>query len=305
MISGPTRLRTMVLALALGGTMLAAMPAAAQSQDAEARLRKIEQEVRALQRSVFPGGDGRFFEPEVSTAPGAGTPASPVGPSTSAVTDILGRLDSIEAQLARLTSQNEVNSNDIAMLSSRIEVFEKERNAKLAEQRAAEEAEARAKAEAEAAAAAAPKPPTPERLAAVQAIVKPNSGDAGDDEYVYGFRLWEAKFFPEAAQQLKMFVDKYPSHWRTSYGRNLLGRTFLDDGKPREAAPWLLQNYQADSTGARAADSLLFLADAMVAIGDTNRACIALAEFGEKYPAEAAGRLMQQYEAGRAKVTCN
>jgi TolA-binding protein len=303
MISGSARMRTMVLALALGGTMLSAVPAAAQ-QDAEARLRKIEQEVRALQRSVFPGGDGRFFEPEVNTAPGV-APPDPIGPSTTAVTDILGRLDSLEAQLARLTSQIEVNSNDIVMLSSRLEPFENERNARLAEERAAQEAQARAQAEAAAAAAAAPKPPTPERLAAVQAITKPASGDAGDDEYVYGFRLWQEGFFPEAQQQLRMFVEKYPSHWRTSYGRNLLGRAYLDDGKPRDAAPWLLQNYQNDNAGARAADSLLFLAEAMVAIGDTNRACIALAEFGEKYPAEAAGRLLEQYEAGRAKVTCN
>jgi TolA-binding protein len=85
----------------------------------------------------------------------------------------------------------------------------------------------------------------------------------------------------------------------------LLGRAFLDDGKPREAAPWLLQNYQNDNAGARAPDSLLFLAEAMVGIGDTNRACIALSEFGEKYPALATGRLQAQYEAGRARVTCN
>lgn len=299
MISG-SRTRAMVMAVALGGTMLWAVPAAAQ-QDAEARLRKIEQEVRALQRSVFPGGDGRFFEPEVDTAPGVNTP-DPAGPSTTAVTDILGRLDSIEAQLARLTSQAEVNANDVVMLSSRIEVFENERNARLAAEREAAQANARAEAEAAAAAAAAP---SPERIAAVQAIAKPTSGDAGDDEYVYGFRLWQEGFFPEAQQQLRMFVDKYPSHWRTSYGRNLLGRAYLDDGKPREAAPWLLQNYQSDNAGARAPDSLLYLADAMIGIGDTNRACIALAEFGEKYPAEASGRLLQQYEAGRAKVTCN
>jgi TolA-binding protein len=302
MISG-SRMRAIVAGLALAGTMLSAVPAAAQA-DADARLRKIEQEVRALQRSVFPGGDGRFFEPEV--APGTNTVVTePVGPTTTAVTDILGRLDSIEAQLARLVSQTEINANDMLMLSSRVEVFENERNAKLAAEREAAEAKARAEAEAAAVAAAAPAPPTPERLAAVQAITKPSSGDAGDDEYVFGFRLWEAKFLPEAQQQLRIFVDKYPSHWRTSYGRNLLGRAYLDDGKPREAAPWLLQNYQSDNAGARAPDSLLFLADAMVAIGDTNRACIALAEFGEKYPAEAAGRLLQQYEAGRAKVTCN
>jgi TolA-binding protein len=141
-------------------------------------------------------------------------------------------------------------------------------------------------------------------VAAVRAIEKPATGDAGDDEYSYGYRLWEAKFFPEAQQQLKMFVDRYPRHARISFARNLLGRAFLDDGKPRDAATWFLQNFQADKTGARASDSLLLLAESMRQLKDTNRACIALAEFGDTYAAEAAGRLKSQYDATRGGVKC-
>ena len=43
----------------------------------------------------------------------------------------------------------------------------------------------------------------------------------------------------------------------------------------------------------------------MIATKDTKRACIALAEFGETYPALAAGRLSSQYDADRKKVKCN
>ena len=75
--------------------------------------------------------------------------------------------------------------------------------------------------------------------------------------------------------------------------------------KPREAAGWFLKNYQADKQSARAPDSLLFLAESMIALKDTSRACIALAEFGETYPALATGRLKDQYEADRQKVKCN
>ena len=138
----------------------------------------------------------------------------------------------------------------------------------------------------------------------MQAIAKPSTDDAGDDEYTYGFRLFEAGYFPEARQQLSLYLQKYPSHARVSYGRNLLGRAFLDDGQPREAATHFFENYQKDKNGARAADSLLFLSEAMVAIGDTNRACIALAEFGESYPTLATGRLKEQYDRDRSKVTC-
>jgi TolA-binding protein len=141
-------------------------------------------------------------------------------------------------------------------------------------------------------------------VAAVRAIEKPKTNDAGDDEYTYGFRLWDAKFYPEAQQQLKMYIDRHPRHSKISYGRNLLGRAYLDDGKPREAATWFLQNYQADKTGARAADSLLLLAESMRQLKDTSRACIALAEFAETYPIEAAGRLKSQYDTTRNGVKC-
>ena len=147
--------------------------------------------------------------------------------------------------------------------------------------------------------------PSEERVSAVQAIAKPQTDDAGDDDYSYGFRLWEAGFYPEAHQALAAFVEKYPDHWRTTYGRNLLGRAFLDNGQAREAAPWFLKNYQADNDAARAPDSLLYLAESMIELGDTNRACIALAEFSETYPALATGRLSDQYEANRRKVSCS
>jgi len=301
-------MRGVILAVALAGTGLSALPAAAQTGDAEARLRKIEAEVKALQRKVFPGGDGRFFAPEVQT-PDQGT-AMPGTPSTSAVTDILGRLDSLEAQITRLTAQTEENTNSIAQLSARLDAIQNPAppSGPIVTPPPAIPAPTPPAGLAPASTPAAPAAsagPSAGRLAAVQAIAKPQTADPGDDEYTYGFRLWEAKFYPEAQQQLRLFVDKYPTHSRISYGRNLLGRAYLDEGKPREAAPWFLQNYQADKQGARAGDSLLFLAETMIAIKDTSRACIALAEFSDTYPALATGRLAAQYQADRSKVKCN
>ncbi len=156
-----------------------------------------------------------------------------------------------------------------------------------------------------AAPAARPAAPSAQRLAAVRAIAKPETQDPGDDEYSYGFRLWEAKFFPEAQQQLKLMIDRYPRHAKISHARNLLGRAYLDDAKPRDGATWFLQNYQANKSGERAADSLLYLAESMRQLKDTNRACIALSEFGTSFPREAAGRLKAQYDATRGGVKCN
>jgi TolA-binding protein len=147
--------------------------------------------------------------------------------------------------------------------------------------------------------------PSSQRVAAVRAIEKPQTSDPGDDEYSYGFRLWDARFYPEAQQQLKLFLDKYPRHARVSFARNLMGRALLDDGKPREAATWFLQNYQTDKLGARAPDSLLYLAESMRQLKDKNRACIALGEFAEIYPTDANGRLKSLYDEVRRGTACN
>lgn len=314
LLSFPRRPLVAALGLALVAG-LAAPPLAAQSDD---RVRRLEAEVRALQRAVFPGGDQRFFEPEIQTAPD-GNPATPVGtPAAGALTDVLARLSAIEAQLARLTAASEINANALEEVERRIDELGTARSAAAqpsgiipvtgANNELAPTEPSTSAGETGAGGTAALPPassPTPERLAAVQAIAKPATGDAGDDEYVYGFRLWEAGFYPEAQQQLALFLERYPSHPRASFGRNLLGRAHLDAGNPRVAANQFLQNYQADSGAARAPDSLLYLAEAMIALDDTSRACIALAEFGETYPALATGRLQQQYDANRARVDCD
>lgn len=329
-------------ASAAGALGLAALPAAAQESPAaaEARLKKLEAEVRALQRKVFPGGDGKFFEPQIApgTQGSAPTTAAPAAtgsvPAASAVTDILVRIDTLEAQLQRLTARTEEQANALAQLELRLAALETAANAPLPETQpaatgpavpaaatltpaTAQPSPAPATATTRPAVQTPPKPattvpattaaaaPSASRLAAVQAIAKPQTADAGDDEYSYGFRLWNAGFYPEARQQLTKYVEQYPTHSKISYGRNLLGRAFLDDRMPEDAARWFLKNYQANKAGERAPDSLLYLGASMVAMKDTKRACIALAEFAETYPLVAAGRLATEYQTTRAKVKCS
>lgn len=302
----------------------------AQAQDStEGRLKKVEAEVRALQRKVFPGGNGTFFEPQISPpAPTSGS--APQTATTTPVTDVLSRMDAIEAQMNRLTAQVEQNTHRLAQIEARlgsgapgapvpgtpVPGAVPTPGASTPAPTPAAAPQANLAAMSGGASAVQPasittaKPKTPvalpsaSRLQAVQAVVKPQTGDPGDDEYSYGFRLWEAKFYPEAEQQLKLFLEKYPRHSRVSWGRNLLGRAYLDDGKPLEAAKWFVQNYQADKNGDRAPDSLLYLAVSMKQLKDTKRACIALAEFGQTYAAEAAGRLKSIYDATRNGLTC-
>jgi TolA-binding protein len=318
----------------LAGAVLASAPAPVLAQDRaeETRIRKLEAEVRALQRKVFPGGDNRFFEPQIQ--PGSEPVPAPnmAAPSVSAITDVLARLDALESQMQRLTERSEEQANSLSLLESRLASLENANRGDYVapppiDRSAATTPLATTPANAPAsttatsgnlaamtgtapattgsAPGAGAAAPNAARLAAVQAIAKPQTEDAGEDEYSYGFRLWNAGFFPEARQQLTRYVEQYPNHRRISFGRNLLGRAFLDDGMPEEGARWFLRNYQSNKSGDRAPDSLLYLAVSMIAMKDTKRACIALAEFGETYPAVATGRLASEYQANRGKVKCS
>jgi TolA-binding protein len=318
-----------IFAIAL---MASAAPVQAQkaaTADATARINKIEAELKAVQRVVFPGGDGKYFPPEIEKGTVATTATGT--PATTPVTDLLTRMESVEAQMSRLTAQGEENGNRIAQLEAKLAALTPPPVAvapaaltdgtapdlaKPVETAPAAKPAITTANLAPASAAQKPKPaiapvaekpasPSAKRVAAVKAIEKPATDDAGDDEYSYGFRLWEAKFFPEAEQQLQLYISKYPKHARISFGRNLLGRTLLDDGKPKEAAQWFLKNYQADAKGARAPDSLIYLAESMRQLKDVKRACIALGEFADGYRAESEGRLKTIYNEVKSGVKCN
>jgi TolA-binding protein len=334
----------LVLAPAIGVAGQAA-PAWGQDAGAEARMRRLEAEVRALQRKVFPGDSKLFqpeiAASAAAPASAAGTPAStPLTDLLARMESVEGQLARMTAQyeqnsnrLTQLEARAGIGAattGGTAGVATPVPAASADNLAAMtggaSAPKPAVPAAATTTATTPAAVVTTPRPatapaaaattvrpattaaaagPTAQRLAAVRAIEKPQSADPADDEYSYGYRLWEAKFFPESAQQLKMYLDKYPRHSRTSFGRNLLGRALLDDGKPREAASWFLQNYQSDKTGGRAPDSLLFLAVAMKQLNDTNRACIALAEFGDTYAAEASGRLKSLYDDTRAGTKCN
>ncbi len=298
-----TDFQTHIAAALAFGLAVTALPAHAQD-DAEVRIRALEAQVRALQRVVFPGGDGRFFEPQVDRSSGSQDGTQAGTPATGAVTDILARLETLETELARLTSLAEENRNDLRGLDTRLGTLEAAAEAAVVVPPATRTVAPGADNIAEQP-DVQPAQPSAERVAAVAAVVKPQSEDPGDDEYTYGFRLWDAGFYPEARQQLKIFVRDYPNHSLLSHGRNLIGRAYLDDGDAEQAAAWFVENYTTNKTGRRAPDSVLYLAIAMIARGETERACTALGVFSREFAAEAVGRLASIYDRTRGRVTCN
>ena len=289
----------------LGGVAFAlSTPAMAQDANIDGRVGKLEKEMRAVQRQVFPNSAGKFIEPDIQS-PNA--PKSTTSSST-ATADLLARVDALETQLATLTGQVEQHGNNMRGMEGRLKSLE----AQLKAQAAAPPPALPAAAAVSTPVAAKPKPaitppaakPTAARTAAVAAIERPTTGDAFEDGYNYGYRLWEAKFYPEAQVTLEETITKYPKHKRASFARNLLGRAWLDDKKPATAVKVFYENYKTDPRGERAPESLFFLGDALTDLGKTAEACEAFGELAKAYPDAASGRLAGRIASGKTRAKC-
>ena len=296
----------LIAAMLLAGV---AAPSLAQgrAETPEKRIERLEQELKAVQRRVFPGGP--MVSPEISQAQAA---AQPDGvPATAPIADLTARLDSMEAQLRQLTGMEEQNGNRLRNVESQMGQFQGSVSARL-------DALERAPAATTAAAEPAPEPKPakgkpqsassrpgvlPDWVSASDAGVTAASGDA-EAQYNAGFKLWEQKRYAEAQKALEAVARTYPEHRYASWAANLAGRAYLDDGKPAAAAKVLLANYQNNPKGERAADSLYFLGQSLVALKKPADACKAYDELEDVYGTTMRAWLKQQLPAARAQAKC-
>jgi TolA-binding protein len=287
----------LLAAILLAGT---AAPALAQSDQVDRRVNKLEQEMRAVQRKVFPGGAGAIVEPEIRPQ----GQAMPLGgaPAGSAVSDLTARVDALEAQLARLTGQAEQNSFRVRQLEEGLASFKASAQARLAEIESARTVQTAS------APAVEPKAvPAPVQAAAAPAPApaKVAAADPGEEAYLTGFRLWDERKFTQAQSALEGMAKKFPKHMRASYARNLAGRAYLDDNKPATAAKVFLSNYQIDPKGERAADSLLFLGEALMKLGKAVEACKVYDELQDVYGPSMRDFVKQRLPQARSEAKCS
>jgi TolA-binding protein len=142
------------------------------------------------------------------------------------------------------------------------------------------------------------------RLALVKKVEVPASGNETKDAYDYGFRLWEAKLYPEAQAQLKTVVTKWPKSSQASFAQNLLGRAYLDEGKPSLAAVAFYNNYKDRPSGARAPHSLMYMGVALDKLGRKADACKAFRELDEVYGDKAPQDVRTDAAAAKTKAGC-
>ena len=313
-------MRTFLIA-AVFATSVAAAPLMAQTAGIlDLRVGKLEKEMKAVQRTVFPNGVA--VEPEIS----ATTASSSGNAATAPIADLTARVDSLEAQLKSLTGQSEQDGFRIKKLEDGLKAFRGETDARLKaietpapspiQNIVPDEAPvtkpitiaapskpiaAPAKPAVAPAIAVKADPARKEKIAAIEA---PVSGDAAEDAYAYGFRLWSAKLYPEAQVKLKEFMAKHSGHKRESFARNLLGRAYYDEGKPALASVAFYDNYQKLPRGDRASESLYWLGMSLTRLKKPADACKVYTEFSEVYANGASSDLKARVAKGRADAKC-
>jgi TolA-binding protein len=303
-----------ITALAASATILSLSASAALAQrqpppTPEQRLDRLERQVQQVQRQVFPKG---------RPADTAGFSNEPAATQSSVVT-LDQRLDALERQVADMLRQSEENGHRLQTIESDFGRFRSDQEQRLStlEQRVSDAATAAVAVPPVEAAPATTKPavkPTPGKpkaeapsttTAAAGEAPTAAQGDPGEDAYTQGFRLWEAGNYDEAITSLRAFTAAYPKHRRASYANNLIGRALLDKGDARAAAQALLANYRNNPRGERAPDSLLYLGQALMKLGQPGQACKAYAELDAVYGAAIRADLKKLEADAKTQAQCS
>lgn len=323
------KLAAAALIAAIGITGFSA-PASAQTA-VEARIDRLEREMRAVQRKVFPGGAGATVEPQITPT----TVDDGSGGSSSAISDLTQRVAALEMQLAALTNQVEQLQNRTRQIEDAFSAYKRSTDARikaledtLSSLRPAPDTTAETNTVIEPPvtrptprptptptppattttpppATTTPKPAAGSRSERLAAVVKPTGGEPAEDGYVYGYRLWQAQLYPEARKVLEEVVAKYPKHRRASFAQNLLGRAYLDAGAPSLAAVAFYQNYKTNPGGERAPDSLYYLAQALTQLKKpAAEICKVYAELTQLYGDKISEEMKAGVAEGRARNKC-
>lgn len=294
--------KAIIALLLLSGT---ALPVVAQQQQmtVEGRVGKLEKEMRAVQRKVFPGGAQQYFEPEIKPPV---APAAPVGvPADAPVADLIRRVDALEKALTQMTGQVEQNGYKVRQLEDQLTKMKGDTEFRLnAIEGKAPGATASAGASLPYSVPPAVAAPTVGSAAAAPAAVTA-AVDPGRDAYLAGYALWEQKKYPEAIAALRAMYAKYPKHKDVSKARNLAGRAYLDSGDYKKAIVEFFENTKIED-GDRAPHSYVFMAQALMKLTppDVKRACTAYEVLLYKYPDKVKDSLAKMVEKGKADAKC-
>ncbi|HET7707997.1 MAG TPA: tetratricopeptide repeat protein [Sphingomicrobium sp.] len=297
-------LRSAASALVLG---LITTPAMAQRvRTPEQRLDRLERQIGQVQRQVFPKGQ---------PADTAGFSDEPAATATS-VRTLDERINGLERQLADILRQSEENGHRVSQMETELARLRADSDQRIQSLEKAGAAAERATetAQADPVSDGPPPPPRPKvetaSSGARSSALIPTTNvapatDPAEAAYDEGYQLWRAGKFDQAIASLRAMASSFPGHRRVSWANNLAGRAMLDKGQARAAAEALLANYRANPKGERAADSLFYLGQSLMKLGQASQACKAYAELEEVYGRSMRGELQRLLPPAKAAASCS
>lgn len=294
---------------ALVATLLmgASAPALAQNQGTpEQRIDRLEKQLRQVQGRVFVRGQpadtaGFVYEPAATQ---------------SSVTAVNERLAALERQVADILRQSEENGHRLSAIEADLAKLRNDQDQRIGalEAKVAQLSVA---------------PPVPESATPVTTTVPKPAGTGGpkpqpstakpsepagpaapaddpaEEAYSQGFRQWQGGQYDESIRSLRAFVKAYPKHRRVSYANNLIGRAYLDSNRPGPAAEAFLANYRQNENGERAQDSLYYLGQSVMKLGQPGQACKAYAELEDVYRGKIRPEIAKLLPTAKAQAGCN
>ncbi len=286
-------------------------------QAVEPRLGKLESEMRAVQRKVFPGGSPKYFQPEVQTPSAVDAPPAVPALAGAGVSELQVRLQDVEKQLAEITGRLEQNENRTKQLEDQLSKFKADVESRLTSTTAQPEAGAAATTTPQPAPAlpvmqkngkiiapiATAKPPAVKATASkTPAVSTLGTGDA-ETAYRAAYATYAAKDYDQSEAAFKDFMSRYPQHPLASNVEFWLGRTYISKKQYGQSARSFLQGYQKYPKGEKAPDSLLGLAESLLALDKPQDACSALSELSVVYP-DASASVKARQTSLRTKAKC-
>ncbi|HPU14661.1 MAG TPA: tetratricopeptide repeat protein [Polymorphobacter sp.] len=309
-------MRTSLSCKLLLGAALAALfagvPASAQTVEQLApRVSKLESEMRAVQRKVFPGGDKNLV-PEITTP--AAAPVETVGsPATSPVADLTARVDGLEREVRTLTGTVETLQFKQRQLEEALAKFRGDAEYRIG----ALETGARPAADVAPPPAAKPGAKTPAKGDTAKAdTVKADAGktdaaktdaklDPVEAAWRQAYAPVAAKDYAKAEPALLDFLSAYPKAPRAASAQYWLGRTYMAQGQSAQAAKAFLDGYQKYPKSDRGADSLIGLGGALTALKKPEQACKAYNELAAVYGAKLTTSQKDAVTKARATAKCD
>ncbi len=288
----------------LAAAVLLPAPLAAQAVDVgklDRRVGTLESEMRAVQRKVFPGGNARFFEPEIPAQAATPAPAPETPPATTPIADLTGRVDALEGQLKTMTGQIEAMEYKLRQLEDgqrrlkgdaefRLNALENPGGAPLAP--AGDPAAVPGKLPAPSAATPAPAPPKP-----AVPVAKPATDAAA---WTVAYPKVTARDWPGVETAMSQFIADWPKSIRVPQAKYWLGRSFAARTQYPQAAKAFLDVYQSAPRSTPAPDALIALANALNAMTKPKDACQVLGELETVYGAKLTDT--QKADAGRQRT---